>query len=64
MVLVEGHGLPIALSLHEAAKHEVTLALALSQKCLTQEKPARIIGDKAYDSDSLDEQMREAGIEH
>lgn len=63
MVLVEGHGLPIALSLHEAAKHEVTLALALSQKCLTREKPRRIIGDKAYDSDTLDSELAAVGIE-
>ena len=63
MVLVDGHGLPVALSLHEAAKHEVTLVFGLSQKVLTKEKPKRIIGDKAYDSDPLDMKLASVGIE-
>lgn len=63
MVLVDGHGLPIALSLHEAAKHEVTLAFDLSQKVLTKNPPKRIIGDKAYDSDPLDAELAAVGIE-
>ena len=54
---------PIALSLHEAAKNEVTLAFGLSQKCLTWKKPERIIGDKAYDSDTLDSKLAADGIE-
>ena len=31
--------------------------------CFLDQLPARLIGDKAYDSDALDEQMREYGIE-
>jgi transposase len=31
--------------------------------CFLDELPQRLIGDKAYDSDALDEQMREYGIE-
>ena len=31
--------------------------------CFLDELPERLIGDKAYDSDALDEQMREYGIE-
>lgn len=31
--------------------------------CFLDELPARLIGDKAYDSDPLDAQMREYGIE-
>lgn len=31
--------------------------------CFLDEIPERLIGDKAYDSDALDEQMREYGIE-
>lgn len=30
---------------------------------LTEQMPERLIGDKAYDSDKLDEQMAERGIE-
>ena len=31
--------------------------------CFLDELPERLIGDKAYDSDALDEQMNEYGIE-
>ena len=31
--------------------------------CFLDELPERLIGDKAYDSDALDEQMSEYGIE-
>ena len=31
--------------------------------CFLKELPERLIGDKAYDSDALDEQMSEYGIE-
>ena len=64
MALVSAEGLPIALRLHEAARHEVTLAFALVQNCWTQELPERVIGDKAYDSDPFDDQMwQECGVE-
>ena len=31
--------------------------------CLTEGRPSRLIGDKAYDSDPLDEACRELGVE-
>lgn len=31
--------------------------------CFLDELPERLIGDKAYDSDALDEQMNECGVE-
>jgi transposase len=32
-------------------------------KRFTEEKPKRLIGDRAYDSDPLDEKLRQQGIE-
>jgi len=36
---------------------------AVQAGCFLDELPERLIGDKAYDSDALDEQMSEYGIE-
>jgi transposase len=33
------------------------------QNCWTQELPERVIGDKAFDSDALDEQLAACGVE-
>jgi transposase len=58
-------GLPISIYIASASPHEVTLAEATLSKCfVTDEKPERLIGDKAYDSDPLDERLAiEYGIE-
>lgn len=63
MALVDANGLPIALELHPANRHEVALAFDLVQGCWTDELPERVIGDKAYDSDGLDEHMADGGVE-
>ena len=63
MALVDANGLPIAVSVHSAQPHEVKLAFDLVQGCWTDELPERVIGDKAFDSDALDEEMDECGVE-
>ena len=63
MVLVDARGLPVAVDTLSAAPHECTLVQGLFDFMLTQETPERIIGDKAYDSDQLDDAMAEDGIE-
>jgi hypothetical protein len=72
MALVDANGLPIALSLHDAAPHESPLVFNLVQNCWTEELPETMVGDKAYvkaklctdDSDLLDSDMLENfGIE-
>jgi IS5 family transposase len=55
--IVDRNGLPLAVSTHAANHHEVTLVQ------LTFVKPENLIGDRAYDSDKLDEELREEGIE-
>jgi transposase len=46
-----------------ASPHEVTLVEATLESNFLKEEPDRLVGDKAYDSDSLDETLEEQGIE-
>jgi transposase len=66
MAISDSTGLPISVYIASASPHEVTsLAEATVSKCFVfNEKPERIIGDKAYDSDPLDEKLAiEYGVE-
>ena len=54
MAIGDGHGLPLAVHLASASPHEVTLVDATLQGSFLDELPARLIGDRAYDSDRLD----------
>ena len=63
MVLVDARGLPVAVDTMSASPHESTVVQRLFDFMLTEDTPERIIGDKAYDSDQLDAQMADAGIE-
>lgn len=63
MAIVDRHGLPLAVSTHAANHHEVTLVQLSFDFYMIEAKPENLIGDKAYDSDKLDEELREQGIE-
>lgn len=63
MVLVDARGLPVAVDTMSAAPHESTLVQGLFDFMLTAEVPTRIVGDKAYDSDPLDESLADSGVE-
>lgn len=63
MVLVDARGLPVAVDTTSAGPHESKLVQQLFDFMLTTATPERVIGDKAYDSDKLDEDMAEMGIE-
>jgi transposase len=56
-------GLPVAVSTCSASPHESRLIQELFGFMLTKELPARVIGDKAYDSDPLDAALACKGIE-
>ncbi|MFO0839909.1 MAG: transposase [Phycisphaerae bacterium] len=58
MVLVDARGLPVAVETMSAAPHESRLAQGLFDFMLTTQMPLRVIGDKAYDSDALDQAAR------
>lgn len=63
MVLVDARGLPVAIDATSASPHESQLVQQLFEFMLTAQTPQRVIGDKAYNSDALDEQLAEQGIE-
>jgi len=64
MGIADGHGLPLALRTESASPAEVKLVTATLEARIVADVPERLIGDKAYDSDPLDEQlMREYGTE-
>ena len=51
------------MSTHAANHHEVTLVQLSFDFYMIEAKPHNLIGDKAYDSDVLDEQLRKDGVE-
>jgi len=63
MAIVDRHGLPLAVSTHAANHHEVTLVQLSFEFYMIEAKPENLIGDRAYDSDKLDEELRKEGIE-
>ncbi|MGC2460323.1 MAG: IS5 family transposase [Steroidobacteraceae bacterium] len=63
MAIVDRHGLPPAVSAHAANHHEVTLVQLSFDFYMIEAKPDNLIGDRAYDSDPLDAQLREQRIE-
>jgi transposase len=64
MAVADAAGFPLAVYVASASPHEVTLVEDTLDCTLTNELPARLIGDKAYDSDKLDARLKEDwGIE-
>src|ERR1700731_988335 len=63
MAIVDRHGLPLSVSTHAANHHEVRLAQLCFDFYMIEAKPENLIGDRAYDSDPLDEALRNNGIE-
>ena len=64
MAISDRHGLPIAIHLASASPYETTLVDATLAACFLTTRPARLIGDRAYDSDPLDIRMRDTyGVE-
>jgi transposase len=57
MGIADRHGLPLALRAESASPAEVTLVEQTLEERFVAEVPERLIGDKAYDSDHLDEQL-------
>ena len=63
MVVADRAGLPISVCVSSASPYDVTLVEATLAACFTPELPERLIGDRVYDSDSLDERLAVRGIE-
>jgi transposase len=63
MLMVDASGLPLAVHTDSASPGEVTLVHATLEASFGLDFPARLIGDKAYDSDPLDTELAALGIE-
>ncbi|SRR6266567_1827778 len=59
MGIADGHGLPLALRTESASPAEVKLVEKTMEERIVAEVPQRLIGDKAYDSDGLDQKLME-----
>jgi transposase len=63
MALSDGSSIPLAIHTESASPHEVTLVQETLKSGFLKEKPERVVGDRAYDCDPLDEALNEQGIE-
>src|ERR1035437_5432844 len=64
MAIADCHGLPVAVGVTSASPNESTLVEDTLRQRHVSALPERMIGDRAYDSDRLDERLRrEHGIE-
>jgi len=57
MGIADGHGLPLALRAESASPAEVKLVEQTLEARIVADVPERLIGDKAYDSDRLDQAL-------
>jgi transposase len=63
MAFSDGSSIPLSLHAESASPHEITLVEETLSSRFLKEKPERLVGDKAYDSDPLDEVLLDEGIE-
>jgi transposase len=63
LAIVDRQGLPLSVSTHAANHHEVTLVQLSFDFYMIEAKPEHLIGDRAYDSDELDQKLNQQGIE-
>lgn len=64
MAVADAHSLPLAVSIQSASPHESQLVEEVLSQSFLDQLPAKLIGDRAYDSDRLDERLkREYDIE-
>jgi IS5 family transposase len=62
MTIVDRQGLTLSISTHAANHHEVRLVQLCFDFYMIEAKPENLIGDRAYDSDPLDEELERDGI--
>ena len=63
MRVTEAGGVVLSIAIVSASPHEVTLVGKALEERFVDELPEKLIGDKAYDSDVLDECLKQEGIE-
>jgi transposase len=63
MAVADSAGLPVAVCTESATPHEVTLVQQTLAELFVTEPIERLVGDNAYDSDRLDTDLAETGVE-
>lgn len=63
MVISDRSGLPIAARIASGPRNEQKLVVETIDARFTKALPRLLIGDKAYDSDPLDAELKQRGIE-
>ena len=57
MAIADASGFPVAAHIESASPHEVKLVEETIDSSFTRYAPNKLIGDKAYDSDDLDQRL-------
>lgn len=63
MAITDAGGVVLSVRIESASPHEVTLVEKTLDARFVDELPEKLIGDRAYDSDPLDERLAEMGVE-
>jgi hypothetical protein len=58
MAITDVSRLPVAMDIQSASSHEIQLVEATIKSRFIKRAPKRMIGDKAYDSDPVDQRLR------
>lgn len=61
LAIVDRQGFPLSVSTHAANHHEVTLVQLSFKFSMLEAKPEHLIGDRAHDSDALDDDRKQDG---
>jgi hypothetical protein len=59
MAIADASALPVAIDIQSASPHEVKLVETTIESRFISRPPERMIGDKANDSDPLDQALRQ-----
>lgn len=62
LAIVDRHGLPLSVRTHAANHHEVTLVHLSVDFSMLEATPEHLLGDRAYDSDGLDDDLKHDGV--
>ena len=63
MAMADRSGLPLSVGIASGQRHETKLVTATLDARFVNALPERLIGDRAYDSDGLDAELAERGVE-
>jgi len=63
MAITDAGGVVLSVQIESASPHEVTLVESTLEERFIKALPEKLIGDKAYDSDNLDQRLEEQGVE-